>query len=342
MKKNSYLGIIIGFILAAIIVGFVYYKGRQRKPLVYPVIPTSTVDWTKLLQNFNSLSISIVEKGPFNWDNKDDIGQEAGSEWQMVDTDPYFIVYYKNDAMHLNVQNARRVLQIAHEAIPEIQSLMGSYHFPEDCNGRKLAIYAASSVADYQATIDRLFGEKVNSSSSVGMFICHIGPLGCLADGIVLHPMCFDYESAHDNWAETVLRHEMNHYAYFSSIDFSKEIDHPLWISEGLAEYASIPGGQISDRDSIDYIAANCHVTGDFPVETLSQYWAGRSFYKFIEDTQGIFGVRSFIQNLYENDLLTVLGLSFPDVSGIDSLWVQDMLERKAIADSLRNAIPSV
>ena len=335
MKKNSFLGIIIGFVVAAVIVGFVYYTGRQRKPLVYSHIPILTVNWTELLKTFNTLNISIVDTGPFNWDNKDDFGQAPETDWQKVDTDPYFIVYYKNDAMHLNVQNARRVLQIANETIPEMQELMGSYPFPEVCNDRKLAIYITSSPMEYQTTIDKLYGERCNSSGSVGMFICHIGPLGFLADGIVLNPICFDYESNPANWAETVLRHEMNHFVFFHSLDYSQELNHPLWVPEGLAEYFCLHRGQIEGKDSIDYIANNCKLLEEFPMSTQSEYWAGRSFYQFVEDTKGILELKDFIQHLYTNNLETTLGLSFENVAAVDSLWVKDMYERSAAADSL-------
>lgn len=320
-------GIIIGFIVAAVVVGLVYHAGRQRKPLVYEFIPTNTIDWITQLTTFNTVNISVVDKGPFNWDNEDDFGQESGTDWQNVDTDPNFIVYYKNDAMHLNVQNARRVLQIANEALPELQELMGRYPYPEDCNGRKLAIYITSTPAEYQATIDQLMGRRCNSAGSVGMFICHIGQLGCRADGIVLNPLCFDYETSPMNWAETVLRHEMNHFVFFSSLDYGKEIDHPLWVAEGLAEFSAKPKGQVAGMDSILFIRDNCDVLQEFPRENNSEYWAGKSFYTFVEQVKGRRDLRVFIQDLYENHLKTALDLSFNDAGIVDSLWVSTLLE---------------
>ena len=342
MKKNSFLGIIIAFIVGAVLVGFVYYTGRQRKPMVYSRIPLATTQWTEVLKTFKSLNISVVPKGPFNWNNKEDFGQIPNTGWQRVDTDPSFLVYYKNDAMHLNVQNARRVLQIANEAIPEIQELMGTYPFPDNCNGRRLAIYITSSPAEYQTTVDKLSGGRSNSAGSAAMLVTHVGPLGCLADGIVLHPVCFDYESDPSNWAETTLRHEMNHYAYFLSLDYSKELNHPLWVSEGLAEYFSVKRGQIVGKDSIEYIAANCKPMEEFPMETKSQYWAGRSFYQFVEDTKGMIGLKDLIQTLYKNDIETTLALSFEDAAHVDSLWVKDMLEKSAAVDSLATENPAI
>jgi len=332
--KSKY-GILAGFFVAAVVVGLVYYTGRHRKPLVYEFIPDVTVDWVKELSQFDNVHIGIVDRGPFNWDNADDPGQATETDWQKVDADPNFIVYYKNDPMHLNVQNARRVLEIANQAIPEIQDLMGRYAFPEDCNGRRLSIYVASSAADYQSTIDMLYGAHKSSSGSAGMFICHVGPLGCLADGIVLNPVCFDYESSPLNWAETVLRHEMNHYAYYTSVNFGKEIRHPLWVQEGLAEFASKHVPQIMGRDSIDYISTRCKVSEEFPTEMNAQYWAGLSFYNFVSKVKGSLGIRAFIRRLYENDIDGTLALTFGDSVAVDSLWVAELLSGTAPVDSL-------
>lgn len=334
MKKINIAGIIITFFISAVIVGYVYYVGRQRKPLVFAVIPQSTMEWVNLLTNFNTVNISVVDKGPFNWENSSDVGQEANSDWQKVDADDNFIVYYKNDDLHLNVQNARRALQIANETITEIEDLMGSYPYPESRNGRKLAIYLPSSGSEYSTLINQLYGDVSDNSGSVGMFICHVGPLGCLADGIVLHPSCFNYEQKEENWAETVLRHEMNHFSFFSSLDYGKEINHPLWVSEGLAEYASKKGTQIASKDSIDYIAANCNLLEEFPRESKSEYWAGWSFYKFLEETKGHLGTKAFIRNLYENSLAQSLAISFTDSVDVKQLWVGDMALNAGLMDS--------
>ena len=329
-------GIILGFIVTAILVGIIYYAGRQRKPLVYAIIPDVTTSWIEQLTTFNTVSVTVVDKGPFNWENEDDLGQRFEGDWNLVDSDPNFIVYYKNDDMHLNVQNARRVLQIANETIPEIQELMGRYAFPADCNGRKLSIYITSSPAEYQSTVDLLYGSQANSSSSsIGMFICHIGPLGCLPDGIVLHPKCFDYESSPLNWAESVLRHEMNHYAYFMSLDYGKEIRHPLWVSEGLADFASKPKSQVASKDSVDYIRENCHVLEEFPRERHAEYWAGKSFYTFVEREKGLSSLKAFIQNLRTNDIEGALTLSFEDATKVDSLWVGSLVNPLPTIDSL-------
>ena len=331
MKKSSLTFIVTAFLVFAFVVGGVYYTGRQRKPLVFVEIPTLSHDWVKKIMDFNMINISIVDFGPFNWDNAEDPGQDQ-TKWLSIDTDPNFVVYYKKDQTSLNVQNARRVLALANDAVGEIQDLMGRYPYPESCNGRKLAIYLPSNAAEYSSIINSLAGKTCNSASSIGMHICHIGPLGALTDGIVLHPTCFDYEGPMENWADCVLRHEMNHFAFMSFIDFSKGINHPLWIVEGLAEYASWERGQVQSKDSIDFIHTKCDIDGEFPLESNAAYWAGRSFYQFVEDSRGTVAVKSFITDLYRHSLRESLQRPFEtDTIPVKQLWVEDMKHRAGL-----------
>ena len=342
MKKSSFIFILIAFLVFAFIIGGVYHTGRQRKPLVFVEIPPMSFDWVEKIKDWNSTNVSIVDYGPFNWDNTEDVGQDP-TKWECIDTDPNFMIYYKKDQTSLNVQNARRVLGVANEAIGEIQELMGRYPYPETCNGRKLAIYLPSNPAEYASTINTLAGETCSSASTIGMHICHIGPLGALTDGIVLHPMCFDYEGPRENWADVVLRHEMNHFALFAFIDFGKGVDHPLWVVEGLAEYASWHRGQVQAKDSIDFIQANCELLSEFPLESNAAYWAGRSFYQFVEDTRGEGTVKTFISDLYSHSLQESLQRPFSsDTLSVKELWVQDMLQRAGLDSLATNEVPAL
>ena len=333
--KNNLIFVTWVFLVFAGIIGGVYHAGRQRKPLVFVEIPTASFDWVKRLTDGTSTRISIVDLGPFNWDNEDDYGRDEEVKWESIDNDPNFVIYYKKDQTSLNVQNARRVLDDANVAIGEIQELMGRYPYPNTCNGRKLAIYLPSSAAEYSATIDALAGQVCNSAGSIGMHICHVGPLGALTDGIVLHPMCFDYEGPRENWADVVLRHEMNHFALFASIDFGQGIAHPLWVVEGLAEYASWQRGQVQHRDSIDFIEQHCNIDEEFPLESNSAYWAGRSFYQFVEDSMGEIAAKQFIRSLYDRQVDECISTVFqPDSVSVKDMWVNDMRHRAGL-DSL-------
>lgn len=333
MKKISVITVFTIFLISAVVVGATYHAGTKRKPLIYTDIPDLTVNWLEHLDQFRSVFGSIDKVGPFDWENTEDYGQSAEDGWKYIE-DENIIVYYKPDQLQLNLQNARRTLHVANEAIPEIQDLMGGYPFPNIVNGRKLPIYMAPTDVEYASTINVLCNKNCNSAGSLGMYIFAVGPLGCKTDGIVLHPSCYDYETPRDYWMESVLRHEMNHFAYFSFLNYGKEIDNPLWVSEGLAEYASLPHTQVSSRDSIDYIANNCSLGDEFPEERLASYWAGKSFYVFLEHKTGGFELRKFIQNLYQNSIDSTLYAVFPN-EDVKEMWIEDMMDCAGLNDSL-------
>ena len=78
MKKINFTltGIITAFLAIAIVVGFVYHTGRQRKPLVFAIIPDGTKSWADEISKHNTVNISIVDKGPFNWEQEKDLGNQ--------------------------------------------------------------------------------------------------------------------------------------------------------------------------------------------------------------------------------------------------------------------------
>lgn len=335
MKKISIASIVIAFFVFAVVVGLVYHTGRQRKPVVFPDIPGANMEWAESISRSLPISLSVGPKGPFDWENESDLGSADGA-WSKIDTDPNTIIYYKNDPTHLNVQNARRALEIVDSTVTKIEDIMGSFPYPADRNGRKLPIYLASSQEDYVSTLENLGGASATRhASSLGMLCFEVGPLGCMADGIVLSPKCFDYERDRSEWAETVLKGEMFKYAYYSFLNYGKEINHPRWVIDGLVEYASYKGPQVASADSIDFIEANCNLSGDFPVETNSSTWAGRSFYQFLEETQGKIALRTFIQNLMESEVKSALNVVFLQNTDVKGLWVEDMRYNIPVVDTL-------
>lgn len=335
MKKINLAGIITAFLVFAVIVGFVYHTGRQRKPLVYSMIPDVTMDWASALSGLSPINISMLPKGPFDWENLKDFGQEEKS-WSNINTNPNTIIYYKNDPTHLNVQNARRSIEIADASVAEIEDVMGGFPYPSGRNGRKLPVYLASSQADFVATLDELGGTSATRHASSYSLLCFdVGPLGCMADGIVLNPKCFDYEQDPSCWAETVLKAEMFKYAYYSFLNYGKELSHPRWVIDGLVEYVCNPGPQVASADSIDFIANNCNLKNDFPLESNASAWAGKAFYKFLEETQGKIAMRSFIQNLFESDVDAALKSVFDETADVKSLWVDDMMSGLPVIDTV-------
>lgn len=335
-RRNTLRILTFWFLGMAVIMALIYMAGRQRRPLVYKYIPDENKVWISHLNDDYKYAITDVEKGPYKWDNDKDLGVKE--EWSKAE-DPNFIVYYHEDDRNVWSTRAELVLKWANEAILDLENLMGKYYFPEDVNGRKLAIYLPEKAANYASLINRLMEQQCNSIGSIGICIVQIGPLGCQTKGIVLHPDCFDPSTGEKNSARKTLRHEMDHYVYFSSLNYSKELGHPLWTIEGMAEYfCDRSGHQINSMDSISFINENCDLSKNFPAQWNSSYWAGESFYRFVADENGSVGVSEFIKGLYEHKVDTAIMIAFPEIQDVHELWVNNLLRNGALLQNLEES----
>ncbi len=311
--------------------GQVYSAGLNRPPLKYTHIPDETIRWIHILDSLSDDNgFTVTDQGPFDWDNGDDLGQDNNYGWS-YEEDDNFIVYYQKDRDAKWQGYAQSVLREANGAICELTDLMGHYYYASDMNGRKLSIYLANSPQQYASTINGLLGRPCNNvQNSIGMIITQVGPLGCLTHGIVLHPECFNEFQPSQNRYPKVLRHEMNHYVFFSSLNYDKNVSHFQWMSEGLAEYScnSSDHTQLTGKDSIDFISRYCKLTKEFPSKGNAAYWAGESFFLFIEKYMGGQFVRNFIRKSYQHttsELFTnevFLAAAIPDEM-LDSLVQQ-------------------
>ena len=329
----TFAGIGIAFVGIGLLVGWTYNIGIHRPSLVFANIPTPTIDYLKQLGQFaGSKGISYTEFGPFDWDNKEDLGKKEcfgnddktgfdagdnGGEFYDDDVNTFtpdvvrptsdkwrkiynenFIVYYNPDADAICQRRARRVMQLLQENVNILKDVFGHYYYAADMNDRRLAVYLPATVEGYSTTIAKMLEtETFNPGSSLGMTVTQIGPLGCLTKGIVIHPNCFDVPSSDINGIRKVLLHEMCHYVFFSSLDYGRNISHYQWVSEGIAEYVCQRhnGTHIASPDSISFIDKNCRLDGEFPSEGNCQYWAGESFFLYLEQAGGRQSITDFL-----------------------------------------------
>jgi len=297
MSKGPIFIFSIIFILLALLMGLIYTTGLNRPAVVYAIIPQLTKSYlSEVTEKIPDQGLYTVERGPFDWANDKDQGNDQS--WSKEESSN-IIVYYHKDKEAVWQKYAQNTLKEAESIIPELESLMGKYYYPSDVNKRKLPIYLTNTPADYTSTIQLLMQGHGNGSGSAGIFISEVGPAGCMAKGIVLHPSCFE-DNSPNNYRKT-LRHEMNHYVFYSALNYGKEIHHYLWVCEGLAEYFcnSSNGRPITGMDSLNLIAESCKLTAEFPQTMNSEYWAGESFFNFLEQAKGKEGVKKFIQNTY-------------------------------------------
>ena len=192
------------------------------------------------------------------------------------------------------------VLRQAQETIGPLRELFGTYFYPSEVNGRRLSIYLPANNTVYKETVCKLLGQpNYDITNLAGITINEIGPLGCLTRGIVLSPDVFKVAPNHVNGYVKVLQHEMSHYVFFTSLDYNKDVHHYLWLSEGIAEYFCNRNSrhQIRAADSINHIRTYCRLDDEFSVE--DSYWAGESFFLFMDQSKGKNTVKNFLQNSY-------------------------------------------
>ena len=331
------------FTLLAFIVAKVYDIVLHRPPLKYADVPPSTKEYLRNLgKNTQDQGISYSDQGPFDWNNNNDLGQKKSETWKSEE-DENFIVYYHHDQEATWQAHAQDVLHHARENVGYLKDLFGVYFYAADMNGRRLAIYLPESESLYSSTIANLMEQpNVDSSGSLGITITQVGPLGCMTKGIVLHPSCFDVDPYDVNGFVKVLQHEMCHYVFFSALDYNRDVRHYLWVSEGIAEYFCDRHDhrQIHAPDSVDFIANNCQLTGEFPHEGNASYWAGESFFRFLEKKGKKAEVRKFIQDAFTHTTDSVFITQQQAPEKVHKQWVESLsnIAYQAPVDSVGEA----
>lgn len=312
--NSTFLGFFILFLVMSVLFAWLYTVGVNRPPLVYAHIPDKTRNFIDRLGKNGDQGLTFTDQGPFDWEQENNVGEDG---WQK-EFDANFIVYYHSDKKAQWQLYAQQVLKQANDNIASLIDLMGRYYYPSDMNGRKLAIYLPETPELYAKTVSMLL-EGETGTGSIGITLMEIGQHGCLTKGIVLHPCVFEDAPYGANGFVKVLQHEMNHYVFFSSLDYTKEIEHYLWVSEGVAEYYSERSSrkQITSSESINIIESRCKLNGEFPLTGNASYWAGESFYLYLENKAGIKGVHEFLNNAY--------------VTSTDSVFVKCKMQQKVI-----------
>ena len=300
MKKEqaTLLCVFVVFLALAFLMGKVYQTGVNRPPLKYALIPDGTLNYLKHLSELGGEGGGIIvrERGSGEeWSNKKDLGSREKTGWSKEEDDN-FIVYYHRDKEALWQGRALNVLRCANQNIEPLAELMGRYIYPAEVNGRKLSIYLPQTDGEYISLQESMLQKKLKYDTSIGVTITTISVYGCKTEGILLRPSCFT-----QNQYSSVLLHEMNHYVYRSSIDYSKEIDCKKWQLEGTADFNSgeDKGILYTAEEKAECIEKYCFLNKEFPNKDNMCYWAGKSFLEYVESTYGRDKVKAMIQESY-------------------------------------------
>lgn len=277
----------------------VYLKGQKKEAIIYTEIPETTVRFINgLMETLDQYLTFDSDPLLSDWENDENFGETDNDGFAKIEDDN-FIIYFVPEEMESI--KSRKILNWAYDAIVPLENLMGKYFYPKDMKGRKLPIYIANSQSLYTRIIGNLLNKPDYKEKfpTWGMYIGTYSVYGCLTKGIVLHPDIWNKEKD----AKEVLWHEMNHYVFYSSLDYSKEINPYSWVSEGLAEYFSKEPHKLSDLTIKRLL--NERLNHSFTI-MMDNYQGGQYVYSSIEYNFGLERVRNFIRTIYSNKMDSV------------------------------------
>ena len=274
-------------------------RARQSVPLLYAEIPEETKRFFRDLERAAGDFRIRFTDDPIRdrWRDETNEGEDAGNGFYKLE-DPDFIVYYHNGGE--GNAKANLVLGSARRSVSPLAALFGKYFHPADANNRKLAFYLCGD----RAECARLSGS--DNPRAVAVTVMLMSPTGALCRGIFLHPDTFndahwqrgDAESSRQ--VEQTVRHEMSHYVYFSSLDLSRPLSPPQWVTEGIAEYAAENTERLREVNSARLVPLSDFESPELRTRWLPDaYWIGYTVFLHLERRHSAESVRRFLQLNY-------------------------------------------
>ena len=332
MKKkviSKIATMVVVLAVIALVIAKLYDIGTHRPSLVYRQLSPETIFWISQFNNMDPESIiKAAGVGPFNWDNKDDIGQNHSlGEWKKEET-ANTIIYYRKDREALGQVKARRVADCVENIILELPSYLGTYHYPQDLNGRKLAIYLPDDDDEYTTLLNKLSDNSSAGTSKFGCSIIAIGPLGCQNKGIILHPTGFQMNTEEgDAQYIRVLRRELAYYTYMASLDYNHDTHRFTWFVQGITENFARESSPLPPvkPEVVEKVERECHLNAEFPAKNKLNQWAGTSFIQFFESTKGRSALTDLINATYLIPVDSALMQINPDLENFKQQWIQSI-----------------
>ncbi len=326
-KVIAKIATIVGVMaVIALIIAKLYDIGVHRPSLAYRQLSPNTIQWLNTFNQYNPESIMKAGSvGPFDWDNKQDIGQTRKDGKWSKEEDANVVVYYRKDREAKGQTNAKYVLGAAESAILEIQDYLATYHFPADLNGRKVPFYLPGTDEEYTKLLNKMSGNGTNTTSKYGCSIIAIGPLGCQNKGIIIHPDAFAYPNSGEDPAYIrVVRRELAYYTYLANLNYNKDSHRFAWFVQGITENFAMESRALPlEPKHADLFDRECDLTKDFPAN-LSRA-GGTSFIQFYERTYGRAGLKELIAQSYNMPVDSALLASAPNADSLKYQWIESL-----------------
>lgn len=316
---------VIVLAVIALVIAKLYDIGTHRPSLVYRQLSPEMIFW---INTFNQLGpeniIKAAPVGPFEWDNKADIGQKHTAGKWGKEEDANTVVYYRRDRDAKGQIRAKRVIETADNIIRELPAYLGTYHYPQDLNGRKMPIYLPDNDDEYMTLLNKL-SDGAPSKSKYGTSIIAIGPLGCQCKAIILHPDGFKNNNAEgDPEYIRVLRRELAYYTYMAHLDYNKDTRRYAWFVAGITEHFSLDGRLLPSfsPEIISKMSQDFHLNAEYETKDQLRKAAGTSFIEFYEMNFGSSGLSNLIQTTYTMPVDSALMQVAPDLDILKQQWL--------------------
>ena len=307
MKQlGSIAGVLLVFVLSAFALVVIYDKGKDQKALRYADVPPETIDWINSFGDGLDDILSSFDPQPIPtpWNNDGDVGQDPDTGMKTIE-DEYFIFYFPESL----AKKAALCQKLAHQAIPHLEDIIGKYYYPDDMNGRKVAIYLTPDQKTFNELMAKMSPGKGDYSHTAGITISIISPTGYYLKGIALNGQ-FSFSS--DDYTKNVLWHEMTHYCFFASVDYNQQVNLPMWCYEGIAEYTSLPGKKphFSPKE-VDMMRNDCNLSDRHFPYVFENYQGGQSIFCYMDNSYSVSGVKNFLRSTYTSGILSAMKTNF-------------------------------
>jgi len=345
IKNKKVISKITTMVIALAVIGLVIAKlydiGIHRPSLAYRQLSPQTIQWLNAFNQSDPESIiKAAPIGPFEWDNKEDIGQKRNMGKWGKEEDANVIVYYRKDRDAKEQICARRIMDCVENIILELPSYLSTYHYPTDLNGRKMAIYLPNIDDDYSTLINKLSDNGLMGGSKYGCSIISIGPLGCQCKGIIIHPGAFKNNNADgDPEFIRVLRRELAYYTYMAGLDYNHPTHRQAWFIQGISEHFSLEGKRLQSftPEFIQRLEQECALDAEFPAKNKMSQLGGTSFIQFYEQSFGQLALADLIEASYSMPVDSALCRN-NDLTTLKQQWIEYLRTEQIQADAPTDA----
>lgn len=297
------LKIIASWLLVAGIIALIFIRllpvfTSPLPPIRFSHIPKETIDFINKVRD----QIIVINRNPKSGDwNNDSAGNGYLAEYKSLQ-DTSFIVYYlpRTEAEFRAVE----ILKQANGAIKPLEDMFGKYYYPYLVNKRKLPIFITNSDREYNNIIQQV--GHCDGRGSVGITCFELSQCGIRTLGIFLSPQA--WEGQVPDFSRIVLRHEMSHYVFLTSLDFEKNPSPLCWVIEGTAEYFAEDVQRLKDVNKLK--AQQIHLDRELD-NHLDNYWVGYTVLLGAENHYGKKVATRFIRENYYSPIASSVYNSF-------------------------------